>query len=337
MSDKRSDRRKRFAILIASTLFALAAAEGVARMLFGTPLPERLPILEIRSNPGRGWMMVPGKMHYTYHHPVNVNSLGLRGPELQPRSADTKRVFVLGDSLTYGQGVGDDQTLPWYLQTALNERDTDEREWEAVNGGHRAYDTHQELALLEELGPRIQPDVVVVCWFWNDVLERNIERTYERLKEVEPIAFDFRARYEGWTRVKWFLKQLGRRSTLLMVTWDAVASKEHFDENDRRVVEGIPRLRGYLDRFVALSKDWEFELVFAIVPDPRALKHPNGILDLEAEAEAAASERGIPVVRLSTSLEKLESIPLVPFDGHYAAEANRVMGEQLADWLLGAM
>jgi hypothetical protein len=24
----------------------------------------------------------------------------------------------------------------------------------------------------------------------------------------------------------------------------------------------------------------------------------------------------------------------VPFDGHYAAPANRAMGEQLADWLL---
>ena len=335
MSEKRSEWRRRLVILIASTLFALAAAEVVARIVFGTPLPERLPILEIQANPGRGWMMVPGKMHYTYHHPVNVNSLGLRGPELRPRTEDTRRVLVLGDSLTYGQGVGDDQTLPWYMQTALNERDASEREWEVVNAGHRAYDTHQELALLEELGPRIEPDVVVVCWFWNDVLERNIERTYERLKKVEPIAFDFRKRYEGLSRVKWFFKQLGRRSTLLMVTWDALASKEHFDENDRRVVDAIPRLRSYLDRFVALSNEWGFELVFAIVPDPRALEHPNGILDLEAQAEAAAAERGIPVVRLLTSLEKLDPIPLVPFDGHYAAPANRVMGEQLADWLLG--
>jgi hypothetical protein len=334
MSDKRSVLRKRFALLIVSTLFALAAAEGVARIVFGTPLPERLPILEIQSNESRGWMMVPGKMHYTYHYPVNVNSLGLRGPEPQEKSAGTKRVLVLGDSLTYGQGVGDEQTVPWYLQSALNERDTSGREWEVVNGGHRAYDTHQELALLEELGPRIQSDVVVVCWFWNDVLERNIARTYERLKEVEPIAFDFRTRYEGWTRVKWFFKQLGRRSTLLMVTWDAVASKEHFDENDSRMVDAIPRLGSYLDRFVALSNEWGFELVFSIVPEPRALEYPSGILDLEAAAGAAAAERGIAVVRLKESLEKLDEIPLVPFDGHYAAPANRAMGEQLADWLL---
>ena len=334
MSGKRSVRRKRFALLIASTLFALVAAEVVARILFGRPLPERLPILEIESNPKRGWMMVPGKRHYTYHYPVNVNSLGLRGPELGPRSAHTKRVFVLGDSLTYGQGVGDEHTIPWYMQAALNERDSGAHDWEVVNGGHRAYDTRQELALLEELGPRIGPDVVVVCWFWNDVLERDIERTYERLKEVEPIAFDFRARYEGWTRVGWFCKQLGRRSTLLMVAWDALASKEHFDGNDSRLVDAMPRLGGYLDRFLALSSEWGFVLVFAIVPESRALEHPNGILALEAAAGAAARERGIGVVRLQESLEKLEQVPLVPFDGHYAAPANRAMGEQLADWLL---
>ena len=76
--------RRRLAALGISLVAAAVAGELLVRAWIGAPLRERLPILMMQSNPARGWMMVPGETHYTYHHPVHVNALGLRGPEVRP-------------------------------------------------------------------------------------------------------------------------------------------------------------------------------------------------------------------------------------------------------------
>ncbi len=65
--------------LLAATLALLACfvvGEVLVRVLAEAPLSERLPILEVRANAVRGWEMLPGQTHYTYHYPVTVNALG---------------------------------------------------------------------------------------------------------------------------------------------------------------------------------------------------------------------------------------------------------------------
>ena len=45
--------------------------------------------------------------------PVVVNSLGLRGVEVAPKpAAAVDRILVLGDSIVFGQGVGEQDTFP---------------------------------------------------------------------------------------------------------------------------------------------------------------------------------------------------------------------------------
>ncbi len=52
---------------------------------------------------------------------VYINSHGFRGPEFTKiKSEDTIRIFVLGGSTTFGIGVFDNQTYPYYLQTMFD-------------------------------------------------------------------------------------------------------------------------------------------------------------------------------------------------------------------------
>src|SRR5262245_45976076 len=232
-------RKKRVLALLLALGASALVAELLVRASVGAPLAERLPLLTVRANPRRGWEMVPGE-HYTYQHCVHVNSLGLRGPELGARGAGEERVLFLGDSLTYGQGVADDETVPAALARALAERDGRHR-WTVVNAGLRAYGTEQEVALLEELGARIQPDVVVLGWYWNDVSERPIQQTFESFQARGEFAFDTGGKLEGWARVSWQARELPRRSALVMLVHDLFSPKNQLFPPDV-VEQGFERL-----------------------------------------------------------------------------------------------
>ena len=340
MSEQRRVRRRKLLALAIALVGAFLVGEVFVRLTLGAPLPERLPIMQMQANPDRGWMMVPGANHYTYQHLVRVNSLGLRGRELGEKRPGTLRVLALGDSLTYGQGVADDDTLPAYLEVFLNELDPEGRTWEVVNAGHRAYDTRQEVALLAELGWRIEPDVVVVFWYWNDIYERPIRTTYENLSQKDgPVAFDTGGRVEGWAWLRWQAVQVVRHSALAMYLYDRMNGRHHDPIAGKSREVGIAKLGQHLDRLLRMSEKMGFQPWFVVVPDANLIVGTNDSAAVEEDAVALATEKGLPVVRLLPALQALQratgKVPVIPYDGHYLPAANRAMGRSTAQSLLG--
>jgi lysophospholipase L1-like esterase len=332
----RFQRARRAALALAlSSLVCALVAELAVRWKYGSPLQERQPLLQIRANRLRGWEMVPGHLHYTYHHPVRVNSLGLRGPEVLPKQPGELRVLCLGDSLTYGQGVADEHTLPHLLERALGERTGGAVS--VVNGGLRAYATNQELGLLEELGPRIAPEAVVLLWFNNDLIERDLERTARDLEASGPIVFDVGARMEGRVELRWRLKQLVRRSALAMELHDRYQLAESSEWSPDFIEHGFARLDGYLARYAQLARERGFRALFAIVPDINSLRAPNRTQQLDARALELARAHGLDCIELRAALQPLvrpgQRLPVVPFDGHYDAAGNAAMAAALAEEL----
>lgn len=124
-------------------------------------------------HPWRGWQNRPNA-RVDYGEPefsivVEHNSWGFRSPAVTPEKPDDVfRVLALGDSMTYGIGVEQDQTFSAVLQS-LDPR------LEVINTGVNGYGTSQELLLLREDGLQFQPDLVLLAFFWNDV-----ENSYTR-------------------------------------------------------------------------------------------------------------------------------------------------------------
>src|SRR5207253_1872724 len=114
-----SSRRRawafRLAALATSLLVALLASEALLRHAYGAPLPNRRPLMLRLANPVRGWQMMPRQDHYTYDRRATLDELGFREAPLGAKEPGELRVLALGDSLVYGQGVGDDETLPSVL------------------------------------------------------------------------------------------------------------------------------------------------------------------------------------------------------------------------------
>jgi lysophospholipase L1-like esterase len=99
---------------------------------------------------------------------VRTNSLGLRERELpQEKPPATRRVVFLGDSVTFGAGVLDEQAFPRLLEADLRR----DGPVETVNAAVVGYNTEQELARFETAGLRYQPDVVVLTFVVNDLLD----------------------------------------------------------------------------------------------------------------------------------------------------------------------
>ncbi len=104
---------------------------------------------------------------------ISTDEHGFRGPSHAiPKPAGTKRVLFLGDSVTIGWGVDDDETFVELTEKALSE--TTGESWECVNSGHMGYDTTQELATFEEVGLLYEPDLVVLVFVDNDVVSTHL-------------------------------------------------------------------------------------------------------------------------------------------------------------------
>jgi hypothetical protein len=121
-------------------------------------------------HPTRGWALRPRLRDVPAFagKTLNSNSRGLRGVReyALDKPGGVTRIVVLGDSFTFGEDVGDDETWPSRLQAAMPGT-------EVLNLGVHGYGHDQMLLYLQEEGLRYHPDVVVVG-FLPDDMERNV-------------------------------------------------------------------------------------------------------------------------------------------------------------------
>ena len=102
-----------------------------------------------------GWRMRPN-----YASPLATHdAVGYRRTS-RPGAPSVGTIVVLGDSFTYGLGVGDDETYASHLARQTSH--------EVVNMGVNAYGADQALLLWEKEGVSTEPDLVVLGYFVDD-------------------------------------------------------------------------------------------------------------------------------------------------------------------------
>lgn len=123
------------------------------------------------SDPVRGNRLAPGYEGWFAGVPVRINSLGFRDRRdySVAKPPGTFRILILGDSVTFGHGTLDDTTYPYLVEQRLKQWRPDVN-WEVWNLGVPGYNTSQELAYLQEAGPRYDPDLVIVGFYANDLV-----------------------------------------------------------------------------------------------------------------------------------------------------------------------
>jgi hypothetical protein len=156
---QRRTRAAEWALAVASALSVVLAA-GAAELALRVARPSFLRHSRVEHphvySEAYGWALRPGTRYVGRGgETITVNARGYRGA-LHPDvpAPGVTRVVMLGDSITFGTGVGDADTF----SNRLDARP----ELEVVNLGVDGYGTDQELIRLEREGLAYHPHVVVL-------------------------------------------------------------------------------------------------------------------------------------------------------------------------------
>jgi lysophospholipase L1-like esterase len=287
-----------------------------------------------RHHPVRGWTLAPNLRDLPVFagKKLSSNSRGLRGARevSGAKAPGFLRIALFGDSFTFGEDVGDEETFGWQLEQLLVRTGTPA---EVLNFGIHGYGHDQMLLYLREALPLYRPDVVLFGYVTDDSL-RNLTRFRDFAKprfrlahgrlELEGVpvpAPETVAAREAWrSRLFDLLKMAGTR--LAFIFGGRLAEVDRL--TDALLTEMIREARaaGARPAIVFLPSFGELG-----APDPAPLP-------AEAFVAALAERERVPFLRLRPLfLERARLGAELSRVGHWAPLEHRLAAGGIADFL----
>lgn len=147
-----------------------------------------MPVLPMVANETQGWSLPPHEVRRMGPLTIRINAEGLRGPEIVPPVEGERRLLTLGDSSIFGLGVSEPYVFSTVAAAALS------KAWgrpvTPYIGGVPGYDSGQSRSQLDLVGPKLDPDWVVIGNLWSDLyrIDRFEPRGDERLEAPRELA-----------------------------------------------------------------------------------------------------------------------------------------------------
>ena len=259
---------------------------------------------------------------------LTTNSRGLRERDLPlQKPPGTRRVVVLGDSVTFGAGVKDDEPFPRLLEAAVNAGGAGPIQ--TVNTGVVGYNTVQEQARLERAGLPYQPDVVVLTFVVNDLLETFsiFDHQYEPTGLLAGPKVWLRRNshlYRFVQQMYWRLGQELRRSR--EGPTEPLRKRERVDERLATLSEMIRTTRASGASFLLVL--YPDNLDDPVSPGPSGER-----LTVREELERFAAREQVPLFDLTAALGDVRDPRARQYrlreDPHPSPEGHRVIAEAL--------
>jgi len=248
--------------------------------------------LPFREKPNSVRRIQPWPEGYEFEFVCVTNSQGFRDTEHDfDKTRGKFRILTLGDSFTFGAGASFEGTYPYQLQKMLNESENKLTPVEVINAGQRRYWPQLERLLLETIGIKYSPDLILAEFTPNDITDTRLGLNFNSVRNgylVSP---------EGY--------ELGQVGTWLYV--------------NSHVCRKIIRL--YLDqkhKHVAYLKEIKWEEIFK----PRG-HHENDWLSVELEYRQM-----LQIANKIGAQLMLVYIPSKPYENDYASKRLIEWGER---------
>ncbi len=140
-----------------------------------------------------------------FSYTINTNENGFRDSHEKEKQEGVVRVIGLGDSMTFGNTVEQNETYLYRLEEELNQFwDKEGYKVEVINLGAGGFGTKEEEIALEKYGLGYEPDLVLVGFYINDFKDSlNYEKREPSEKSVFRVIFS-KSRFANW--VYWNIK-----------------------------------------------------------------------------------------------------------------------------------
>jgi hypothetical protein len=112
-------------------------------------------------DPTLGWTPIPGSSGTLLGKPFSFTEEGTREQNRDRPPATGPLIIALGDSMTEGYAVGNDETWPAHLERLTGRR--------VLNAGVRGYGLDQMVLRAERIVPEIKPSTVVLAFIADDI------------------------------------------------------------------------------------------------------------------------------------------------------------------------
>lgn len=256
-----------------------------------------------------------------------INSFKMRDREYTIEApADTRRIVVMGDSVTFGHGLPLGESYTKQLERLLNAAPDIAGKVEVMNFGVPAFSTRAELEFFRVTARQFKPDVVVVAYVMNDPLEPRTMLAALAEHNRRAGAFERFVRYSqvmAWVRMKWEHITADLQE---MENYESI-----YDPQSDTWQEVVHAFQG----FQAYAAEDGFELLAVVFPAltdyenyPLAPYHEQLLAMLESQ--------GIAYLDLLPAYSKLDAAALRFHDRdavHPNALGHRIAAEQLSIFL----
>ncbi len=319
------------------------------------PLPRADDWMEMQASTRYLWQLVPGYEVPMGEGVARVNEHGVRDTlPPGPKGERERRIVTLGDSGVFGWGVPDGRTWQEQLEELLRDRHPG---WdiEVVNLGVPGYSSVQSRRLLEDLGWRYEPDLVLVANIFSDC---NIDAFQDEvaLALVDPESRPahrilrhsrlYCSLWSGWAR--WYAARTGTRNRVLvpgiprdtrkleaMDRWVELSRvpMRQYRSNLRAMLEDS-RTHGASLALVPLAQEWDAGLWTVEHRQPPGPDEHLAWMPYRQAMAEFAEDHGVPLFSMPDAMavaaKRGDAQRLFVDPVHPSAEGATVMAEALA-------
>lgn len=296
----------------ASLIFAIGVFEIACRTIVDTGMHYHLEmwkyavsLKEVAPDPAIGHQHRPNSQAKLMGVDVSINALGMRDTEINTDQSDETRVLMLGDSITFGWGVPQSDTVAARLEPILTKQRGSPVN--VLNSGVGNYNTAMQVAWFERYGLDLNPDAVVLNVFINDA---------EPTPRTESVPWWDKVLY---SRVILF----GAIDTIMRTTMGGPDWKTYYRDLYAPDAAGWQLMQESVQRLADLCNQRGTPLIIVDYPELREVA-PYPFHDVSDKVKVLADEVGAPYISLlpAVASEPSETLWVTEPDPHpnsYAA------------------
>ena len=263
----------------------------------------------IADDPDLGHIHRPGKEAILQGVNIAINSLGMRGPEIQHFGLDKKTVLLLGSSITLGWGVNEDETVRAVLEKTLGNK------FQVLNGGIGNYNVVRSVNNYNRRWrDLVRPEYIVLHYFINDAeyLLPSVENPVFQRSQLAVILYHI---VQG----------------LVQGSPDISALVKHYKNVYEAKSQGYKDMLVALDRLKKIADKDGTKVILAMIPDIHQLQnYPFGFV--HRKMQKLSADRGWLYVDFLEQLSGYKGPELwtIPGDPHPNGIVHGLMAKQLS-------